>query len=39
MSKKVPQPKEVPKPVLDEETEPFLRTLQKKVRNINKKLT
>jgi hypothetical protein len=39
MSKKAQQPKEAPKPVIDEENEPFLRALQKKVRNINKKLT
>jgi hypothetical protein len=39
MSKKVAHPKEAPKPIIDEENEPFLRTLQKKVRNINKKLT
>ena len=39
MSKKAQQPKEAPKAVIDEENEPFLRALQKKVRNINKKLT
>jgi len=40
MSKK-PQPvKEAPKiKEVEEENDPFLKTLQKKVRNINKKLT
>jgi hypothetical protein len=40
MSKKAQQVKEVPKvKEAEEELDPFLKTLQKKVRNINKKLT